>query len=419
MFKFFFKGDQSMQIAPYLTLPIKRNRLFDFLLRKEFTSFWNFYLLFLVIPFSFKAIPPFFDFGTALLYILFFYLLCVTNSLIVKIINNFIKKSFWFYAPLIVLASLPFVFPWLLDIDLGGFMQQAGKQLLNNNLLLWAGLIVLFTALWLINRRQMHSGLYRELQGEKMKKIASFSHLSFLDRLGETGAFINLELKLITRAKRLKSQIYVLIFFLCYFFWQLYSDKSVFNTGGFSLLFFSIFTVAYLGLIMGQYIFLTESTFFDGLMSRKLSIYNLLKGKYMLYSSFSFLMTLILLIPVISGKLSLLTIISLLFFVTGPIYFLIFQNAVYNKMHFDIFEGGMMNWKGTSSNTMIITLITMIVPVIIVLIIQAVFGEETGYWFMLLTGLAFTLAAPRWLKWTYHRFLKRKYKNMEGFRSNA
>jgi hypothetical protein len=417
--KFIFKSSRSIQIVPYLTLPVKRNCLFDFLLQKEFTSFWNFYFLFLIIPFAFKAITPFFGFGTAVLYILFFYLLCIVNSLFVKCINNLIKISAWFYIFAACITFLPFAFPLVLKMNLGDYTQQTGEWLLENNPLVWIGLIILFIVLWIVNRQQMHRELYRELQEEKIGKAASFSSLSFLERFGETGAFINLELQMITRSKRLKSQFGGILFLIVYFFWQIYADHSVFRDNTFFLLFFGIFTVASLGLVMGQYLFLTESSYFDGLMSRKLSIYNLLKGKYILYSSVSAVFSLLMLVPVFSGKLSLLTVVSLLFFVTGPIFFLIFQNAVYNKMYFNLFEGGMMNWKGSSSNTMIISMITMFIPALIVSFIQILFGKEAGEWFMLIAGLAFTFTVPYWLKGTYNRFLKRKYKNMEGFRSNA
>jgi hypothetical protein len=67
----------------------------------------------------------------------------------------------------------------------------------------------------------------------------------------------------------------------------------------------------------------TFNSIFDGLAARKTSILELLKSKYILY---------------ISGFL----LVSLFFYVTGPI-FLIFQNAVYNKIYFDLFDKGMWN----------------------------------------------------------------------------
>jgi hypothetical protein len=419
--KFFFKGNESMQIAPYLTLPIKRNRLFDFLLKKEFSNFWNFYFLFLVVPFAFKAITPFFGLGAAFLYILFFFLLCVTNSLLVSFVNNLIQKSFWFYLLAAVVVILPFAFTFALNIDLGVYTQQAGGWLLNYNLLVLIGLIFVLLVLWAINRRQMRDRIYQELQGEKIDKISSFSELSVLSRLGSIGDIMNLELKMILRSPRLKQQAFV-AGGLCVglFFYMIYSPSNVFqNSGPFIFFLYGIITIGLMGIIMGQYIFTAESSFFDGLMTRKISARELLKGKYMLYSAYSLLVTLLLLIPVFHGKLDFFLLLSIFFYSIGPIYFMIFQNAVYNKTYFDLFDKGMMNWRGQSGNMLVITLATMFLPVFVVLLLHGIFGAITAYSFMSITGIAFALTSKHWLEWTYKRFMKRRYKNMEGFRSNA
>jgi len=420
--KFFFKTNESMQIAPYLTLPVKRNKLFDFLLRKEFSSFWNFYFLFLVVPFAFKAVTPFFGFPAAVLYILLFLLLCVANSLLVSIINNFISKSFWFYILAVIRVVYPFFLIFVCKIDLGDYIAQLGEMFLSYNLWIYAAFIVFFAALWIINRLQMRDRLYYELQGDKVDKISSFSSLSFLDRFGVIGDFINLELRMILRSPRLKQQtLFAGTLIIGLFFFMLYSPNNIFtqSSGGpFVFLLYGTMAIGLMGIIMGQFLFTSESSFFDGLASRKVSIFELLKSKYILYCSYSLLVTLLLLIPAFQGKINGFLLVSLLFYVTGPIYFIIFQNAVYNKTYFDLFDKGMWNWKGQSGNMIVITMITMFVPVILVLILNATFGEMITYSFMLIVGLAFTLTSKYWLTWIYNRFLKRKYNNMEGFRSN-
>jgi len=421
--KFFFKSNHSMQIAPYLSLPVKRNTLFNFLLQKEFTSFWNLYLLFLIVPFSFKAITPFFSFIPAVLYILFFYLLCVANSLIVSFANNLTKRSAWFYLLIAAFVFLPFVFLVTGKLDFGHYTQKAGEWLLNNNPVVWVGLAGLIVAFWVVNQAQMRSELYRELQGEKAGKISSFSGLSFLGRFGEIGEFIQMEIRMIFRCKRLKNQTLLagcVIFFI--YALMLYSNTGFSQNaqnGSFILLLYTMITVGLLGITMGQLIFSTESSFFDGMMTRNLSIRNMLKSKYLLYSSFALLITLLLLIPAFQGKISPMLVLANFFYVIGPIFFMSFQNAVYNKVYFDLYDRGMMNWQGQSGNRVVLTLITMFLPVILVLIIIGFFGKETAYWFMIIVGILFALTSQQWLKWTYNRFLKRKYKNMEGFRSNA
>jgi len=418
--KFFLKSNQSMQIAPYLSMPVKRNTLFNFLLQKEFSSFWNFYFMFLIIPFAFKAITPNYGFISVVLYILFFYILCVVNSLIVSFANNLTKRSAWFYIPIAALVILPFVSPVTGKLDLGEYMQKFGELVLTNKFIVWNGIIGLLIVFWIINRLQMRDGLYRELQGEKAEKISSFSRLSFLDQFGDIGEFIQLEIKMLLRSKRLKQQTLFasgLLFSIYVFF--LYSPQTASNPSSeFILLLYGMVTVGMLGIIMGQYLFTSESSFFDGMMARNLSIRNMLKSKYLLYTSFALVITILLLIPVFHGKLKLLLLIANLFYVTGPVFFMIFQNAVYNKTFFDLFDKGMMNWKGQSGSMVALTMITMFLPVIIVLIIIGFFGQETAYWFMIIIGIAFTCTSQLWLQWTYNRFLKRRYKNMEGFRTN-
>jgi hypothetical protein len=194
-------------------------------------------------------------------------------------------------------------------------------------------------------------------------------------------------------------------------------ENAFTKDGPFIYFLYGIMAVGLMGIIMGQYIFAAESSFFDGLMSRKSSLFEMLKSKYLLYSAYSLLVTLLLLVPVYHGKLDLLLLSALFFYVVGPIYFMIFQNVVYNKTHFDLFDKGMMNWKGQSGSMVVISLLTMFLPVILVLILYGIIGKTSTYWFMLIVGMAFTVTSKYWLKWTYKRFEKRKYKNMEGFRS--
>jgi len=263
----------------------------------------------------------------------------------------------------------------------------------------------------------MNVGVYEAMQGKKIAEAGSSFSLPFIDRLGKMGTFINLEMKMILRSKRLKSQLYLVLFFIVYYFFVI--NLPSFREFYFTKLFFTMFVIGGIGMIMAQYLFTSESSFFDGLMTRNLSMLDMLKGKYLFYVSYSVLVLLIMTILVFMGKLDFLFLISVFFYSTGILFFLLFQNAVYNKSFFDHTESGMFNWKGTSGNMLMVSMLGMFVPLIMVLIIKAIFGETVACYFMLITGLAFTITTKYWLTWTYNRFLKRKYKNMEGFRSNT
>ncbi len=415
--KYIMKQSQSMQIAPYLTLPIKRNKLFNFLLVKEFTNIWNLYFLFLVIPFSFMAIVPHYGIISTILYILFFYSLCIGNSLLVNIANNLLQRNGWFlFLPIIIVAAIVGI-TLIPGVNVGDYTVIIGEWILKNNPLVWIVQLLMLAVLWWINLSMMRNELYRAMQGKKISEGKTLFRLPFLDKLGKAGEFINLEFKMILRSKRLKAQMYAGIFFIVYYFIMI--NTPVGRDDYFFRIFFTMFVMGWVGLIMGQYMFTSESSFFDGLMTRDLSLLDMMKGKYIFYIAYAILILFIMMPLVFVGKLDFIFVISIFFYCIGFLFFLMFQNAVYNKSYFDHSESGLFNWKGTSGNMLMVTMIGMFIPIIMVMIIKSVFDQDVANYFMLVTGLLFTLTANYWLKWTYNRFLKKKYKNMEGFRSNA
>ena len=417
--KYIFKQNQSMQIVSYLNLPIKRNRLFNFLLVKEFTNVWNLYLLILLIPFSLKAIMPFYGIGIAALYIIFIYSLSIGNSLLVSLSNNLLNKNGWyFFLPLAGIAAIV-ALGYFSIVDWGKCTVQIGEWILEGNPLIWLVQALILFALWIANQRTMLGELYRGMEGEKAEKIISFTSISFLDRFGEIGEFINLELKMLIRTRRLRAQIIVGILFIAYYFFMIYGAEEAFSKNPFSFVFFTIYIIGLVGLTLSQFLYSAQSAFFDGLMTRNHSLLNMIKGKYILYSTYSLFVACLMMIPVYHGKVSFLLIVSAFFYTIGFLFCLMFQAAIYNKSYLDLFDRGTFNWKGTSGNTLIINTLTISIPMTIVLVLDSIFSQTVGCYFMLITGLVFTFTSNYWLKWTYENFLKRKYKNMEGYRSNA
>ena len=417
--KYLVKKSQTMQIAPYLTLPVKRNTLFNFLLIKEFTNIWNLYLFFMIVPFVFRAIPSFYGFSGVIVYLLFFYLLCIGSSLLVNIANNLLNRNGWYlFLPIFIVAVIVEV-TFIPGVTILDGIVKAGELILEKNIIAWVIVLLVAGALWKINLSMMNAEIYKAMQGKKITEAGTSFSLPFLDKLGKMGMFINLDVKMILRSKRLKQQLFVVIFFVVYYFVMINDSSPAFKEVYFFPLFFTMFVIGGMGLIMSQFLFTSESSFFDGLMTRNLSMLDMLKGKYIFYFSYSVLMLLILTILVFTGQLDFLFLISIFFYTTGFLFFLMFQNAVYNKSFFDLSESGLFNWKGTSGNMLLVTMLGMFVPVIIVMIIKGIFDETIANYFMLVTGFIFTVTVKYWLTWTCNRFLKRKYKHMDGFRSNT
>jgi hypothetical protein len=110
-------------------------------------------------------------------------------------------------------------------------------------------------------------------------------------------------------------------------------------------------------------------------------------------------------------------ILAFLFTATGPVYFMLFQLAVYNKQTLRL------NDKLTGKNQLenkwqtIVSMTAMFAPVILVLILQIFFSVETSYIVLIIIGLTFTLTESYWMRNIYRRMMQRRYNNLEGFHS--
>lgn len=181
--------------------------------------------------------------------------------------------------------------------------------------------------------------------------------------------------------------------------------------------FFVIYNFVLFGILFLSNLMSYEGNYIDGLMSRKESIYTLLRAKYTLYS-IGILIPFILMIPAMAtGKVSILTCVSWAVFCPGFVYFCFFQLAVYNSRTVNLNQ----RMSGRNVGTGLQNLISGVafgVPLLLNMILNTFIGKEAAAWTLIIIGAAFILTSNLWLKNVYHRFMKRRYKNMEGFRDS-
>lgn len=258
--------------------------------------------------------------------------------------------------------------------------------------------------------------VYDEINKVEDTKVKHVSEYKFLDRYGEIGEYMRLELKLLLRNKVCKTSLrmvfLIVILFTCAIsFTEMYDGQGMKN---FIMVYnFVIFGTMFLANLMSY-----EGNYIDGLMSRKESIYTLLRAKYTLYS-IAILIPLILMIPAMAtGKLPVLNCISWAVFVAGCVYFFLFQLAVYNAKTVDL------NAKMTNRQNMggglqsLITCAAFGIPLLMNFLLTTFFGDTVTAWVLIVIGAGFILTSRFWLKNVYHHFMKRRYKNMEGFRDS-
>ena len=368
-----FQKTPTQEVKPYLLLPVKRNRIIDFLLIRSGLSLFNLFWLFMFIPFSFITITKYFGILGVFTYLIGIWLLIVANNYWYLLCRTLINERIWwvllpiaFYGGLGCLAFIPE------DSPLFYFFMDLGDGYINGNILYFLGTILVIAILWLINRKIMSGLIYAELAKVDDTRIKHVSEYKFFERYGEVGEYMRLE--------------------------------CVYN--------FAVF-----GMIILSQLMSFEGNYIDGLMSRKESIMSLLKAKYYIYTIGEVVPFMLMIPAIIMDKVPLLGIFAWFFYTTGFIYFCFFQLAVYNKQTVALNEK-VSSRQTNSAIQMVVNFGAFGVPLILYSTLNALLGETVAYSILLVIGLGFTITSPLWIRNVYKRFMKRRYENMEGFRDS-
>ncbi|WP_294616281.1 DUF5687 family protein [uncultured Bacteroides sp.] len=417
LMRFPFQKTPTQEVKPYLLLPVRRNRLIDFLLIRSGLDGFNLIWLFFFVPFAIISITKFYGITGVAAYSIGIWLLMVFNNYWFLLCRTLMsERVWWVILPVLVYGTIAAgmfipdnspLFDWSTDLGEGFILGHPSA---------FIGMFAAIAVLWFVNREVMGKLVYNEINKVEDVKVKHVSEYKFLDRYGEIGEYMRLELKMLLRNKICKTSLrtcfLIVAGFTCVLsFTEAYDGRGMKN-------FIMIYNFLIFGLLFLSSLMSYEGNYIDGLMSRKESIYTLLRAKYTLYS-IAILIPLLLMIPAMAtGKLSVLSCIAWAVFVAGGVYFCLFQLAVYNNKTIDL------NTKMTSRRNMgsglqnLISGATFGVPFFLNFILTSLFGPDTTAWILIAIGTGFILTSRLWLRNVYQRFMKRRYKNMEGFRDS-
>lgn len=415
LLRFTFQKAPTQEVKPYLLLPVKRNRILDFLLLRSGLSGFNTLWLFLYIPFALLTVTRFYGIPGVITYCFGIYLVMLFNNYFFLLCRTLLnERVWWIILPISVYAILG-VIEFTLNHPISTFTMDLGESFIEGNILALTGVLAAIVVMWFINRIAISQISYIEINKVEDTKVRTISEYRFLENYGEIGEYFRLELKMLLRNKRCKSSLRT-IGTLVIFFSLALSFMEVYD-GAFMKSFIAIYNFAAFGMVILTQIMSFEGNYLDGIMTRKESILSLLKAKYYLYSLLT-LIPFILIIPaIIMGKLTLLSCFSYAFFTTGVIYFILFQLAVYNHKTVPLNEGVTGRQSTGTGFQSLISILSFGLPLTLFFSLKTLLGETGALWTMMGVGICFTLTSQLWIGNVYKRFMRRRYENMEGFRN--
>lgn len=416
--RFLFQRTPRMKIAPFLHLPISRNRLVTFFQISSLFSGHNFYPLIFFIPFWIRFVNP-----SELITGQLFWMVSVIGILLGSHFANLILRGLLkrFQGAFYALMAL-FILVVIVDETTGAGVIQETSIFLFSHILAGQfssfGLVMNVVLGLAIASTVVLKKSLRAPRWSATKKRGKPLDLVVPKKFGLTGKLIYLELLLMWRNRRPRHYLLVSALFSTMYLILMLAAKSTFNARGFDAL-IGLFASGGFALNYGQLMFSWDSTYFDGLLARDIPMRSFIRAKLILLQSSCLLFFLIALPLFIWLKPELLGLhLAFLVFNAGITSVLVMELATRNCQAVDIEKSGsIFNYEGFSIRHWLWFFPTALPPTLW----MAAMSKQPATALLMLAGVGFLslLATEFWTRFFARGITSRKYQMAQGFRLYA
>lgn len=411
--RFIFQNLPTLSIQPYLVQNINRNKLVQFLNLRSLFSAFTFIPFLLFLPFIVSVISVKYGHTVSIAFIITIISLTFFNHFLVLYIKRKTILNHWWLIGFFIVIMLIIAADYFKIFSLSNWSVALFTTLIHIPFLCLFFLLLAIAAFYnnsLFLRKNFYLEDLQKSSGQK-KSI----NYNWLQRFGNNGDLIEMDIKLIIRNKRPRTLLLLSVIFLFYgfiFFKPEYFKKDSLGI----LLIGAVFVTGMFMATYGQFIFAWQSNHFDGLMSNNINIKSYIKSKFMLLGSFSTIAFLIsLLYGFISWKLIPVLFAAWLFNI-GIHTLLVGYIGTLNFKGLDLSKGSTFNYQGTGAAQWLFSFVILLAGLIIYLPFALLINAWSGIAAIGIAGLISYMMQDWWIDRIAVQFEKRKYKMLDGFR---
>ncbi len=403
----------GMSIQPYLHLNIRRATLSHYLLMKSLGSVFNYLPFAIIIPFALtnagNQSPSYYW----TIWIFGIYLFLLFNAYLAVLF----KRRALDKPILEIILGLVILMLGLLDYygiySLTNLSASLFANLLSNPLFLLLPMTIL-VLMYGINFQWLRGALSLEqMERSSRRERSSLKGFDFLDKWGEIGIYLQLELKLILRNKRLKQAIpgslaMLLLGFVIYGYEE-YQNMTFF------LIYMGIIFIGMFMVYYGQFVLAWESHYFDKILTEKIDLLQYIKAKYRIMQ-FSCLILYILLLPyaLFDGMILYVNSAVLIFNIGINATYLLWTGTS-NRERIDL-DASYFTWQGKKGRQIAIVFMLIIFPLLVYLPVKLILNEYAGIVAVGIAGLIGLLLSQTLLEKIAKKLERIKYEMADGFR---
>lgn len=409
MLRYFMQKLPVIEVKPLLTLPIKKSTITHYILGKSALSIYNFLSLFLVIPFAIVLLVQ----GYPAFNIIFWLISIVGMVLTLNYINFIVNKSDKILIALVVLIAGIYALDYFTIFPIAQYAGKVFYALYETPLLCIVPIAFAFASYY-SNYNFLHNRLFLDQSLKKKTKEAETSDLLWTKRFGDIAPFLQLDLKMIWRNKRTKTQVFMSIAMVFYglFFYTMddYGSTSI------MMVFVGIFITGIFLTNFGQFIPAWDSAYYSMMMSQNIPLRKYLESKAGLISVSVVAMFLLSIPYVYFGWQALAINFSCALYNLGINIPLILLFGTMNKKRIDLDKSAFANMQGAGAAQFLVMIPLLGAPMLIFVILKFLISFEIALITLSVMGIiGFAFKKPI-LDWITEIYRKKKYGMIAGFK---
>jgi len=412
MMRFFLQKLPVMSVKPLLSLPVKRKTIINYVLRKSAFSFFNFLPLFAIIPFGIMLLINDYDALNILVWVFVMILITLIINFVNFIIESLSSQIELSFLPIIAFVGL---LSALNHFNIISFAELVSKGVLGivDSPVYILILVLILVALYQLNYKSLKQKLYIDNSLKTKTQEAKETNLEWTKRFGDIASFLQLDIKLITRNKRPKSSIWILLIGLLYglFFYPqpMYRDWEPLY------IFIGIFVTGIFLINFGQFIPAWDSAYYKLLMSQNIKYEKYLKSKFTLLAASVIIMFLLSIPYVYFGWKILIAHFAAAIYNLGINTHVILFAGSFNRKKINLDERAAFNWQGTGAVQWLVGIPLMLLPMLLFGILYWIFNFEVGVIVITSLGVLGIVFHQKIMKHINSRYSLSKYKMIDAF----
>lgn len=411
LIRFILQKTPVMRVRPLLTLPLSKNKITHYLLGKSAFSFFNFYPLLFLLPFSITLLIN----GSPIINVIAWHFSLMALTYFNNYLNLAVKNKNGIFATLAVVLIGAGLLQYFQLLDITVYTAPIFQSFYT---LPWLFFIVLgFTVLsYRYNFNYFRKSLYLDDAVQTKSKAAQINDYTWLNRFGVMGNFLKNDLRLILRNKRSRNTLWFSLFIL--FYGLFLFNSSSYENSTFWLIFAGIFISGGFQFTFGGFVPSWDSAYYPLMMSQNIKYKEYLTSKW-------WLMVIATVIAIILSSFYLyLGTKYYLAIVAGGIYnigintYITLLSGAYVKTPIDLSTGKKPFGDKQSFNmkTLLLTVPKILLPIGVFYLFSSFYNDLTGFIAVALTGiigLAFRNTVFRIIEKLYK---KQKYDTLYAYK---